>query len=134
MRMRRLALLALGILALAPALASAQPAPYHRYRTLATPHFRVHVAAGMEREGRVATAAGEDGYRTTTAHWRFRRSVGLPTQECRNIQQFLIHLGCGPHAIAHGPGIALHCWSIQLRVVIARRVAGLGTRALHHAH
>ncbi len=60
--MRRLALLALGILALAPAIAAAQPAPYHRYRTLATPHFRVHVAAGLEREGRVAAAAAEHAY------------------------------------------------------------------------
>jgi hypothetical protein len=60
--MRRLALLALGILALAPASATAQPAPYHRYRTLATAHFRVHVAAGLEREGRVAAAAAEHAY------------------------------------------------------------------------
>ncbi len=60
--MRRLALLALGILALVPALAHAQPAPYHRYLTLATPHFRVHVAAGLEREGRVAAAAAEHAY------------------------------------------------------------------------
>lgn len=59
MSMRRLALLALGILVLAPVAAWAQPAPYHRYRTLATPHFRVHVAAGLEREGRVAAAAAE---------------------------------------------------------------------------
>ena len=59
----RLALVALGILALVPALAvHAQPAPYHRYRTLATPHFRVHVAAGLEREGRVAAAAAEHAY------------------------------------------------------------------------
>jgi len=62
MSMRRLALLALGILALAPALARAQPAPYHRYYTLVTPHFRVHVAAGLEREGRVAAAAAERAY------------------------------------------------------------------------
>ena len=62
MAMRRLALFALGILALLPAAAHAQPAPYHRYRTLATPHFRVHVAAGLEREGRVAAAAAEHAY------------------------------------------------------------------------
>lgn len=62
MRMHRLALLALGILALAPGLAFAQPSPYHRYRTLATPHFRVHVAVGLEREGRVAAAAAEHAY------------------------------------------------------------------------
>src|SRR6478672_5769628 len=60
--MRRLALLALGILALVPVLAHAQPAPYHRYLTLATQHFRVHVAAGLEREGRVAAAAAEHAY------------------------------------------------------------------------
>ena len=59
--MRRLALLALGILALAPS-AHAQPAPWHRYLTLTTPHFRVHVAAGLEREGRVAAAAAEHAY------------------------------------------------------------------------
>ena len=65
MRIHRLALLALGILGillLAPTVARAQPAPYHRYRTLATPHFRVHVAAGLEREGRVAAAAAEHAY------------------------------------------------------------------------
>ncbi|MCY7380244.1 MAG: hypothetical protein LH467_13020 [Gemmatimonadaceae bacterium] len=42
--------------------AGAQPAPYHRYRTLETPHFRVHVAEGLEREGRVAAAAAERAY------------------------------------------------------------------------
>lgn len=40
----------------------AQPAPYHRYHTLDTPHFRVHAAAGLEREGRVAAAAAERAY------------------------------------------------------------------------
>ncbi len=40
----------------------AQPAPYHRYRTLDTPHFRVTVPAGLEREGRVAGAAAERAY------------------------------------------------------------------------
>ena len=40
----------------------AQPAPHHRYRTLETPHFRVHVAEGLEREGRVAAAAAERAY------------------------------------------------------------------------
>jgi len=42
--------------------AGAQPAPYHRYRTLDTPHFHVHVPAGLEREGRVAGAAAERAY------------------------------------------------------------------------
>ena len=56
---RRLALFVLGILALTPAVTHAQPAPYRRYRTLATAHFQVHVAAGLEREGRVAGAAAE---------------------------------------------------------------------------
>ncbi|HEY2027061.1 MAG TPA: hypothetical protein VGG78_08635, partial [Gemmatimonadaceae bacterium] len=40
----------------------AQPAPYHHYRTLETQHFRVHVARGLEREGRVAAAAAERAY------------------------------------------------------------------------
>jgi hypothetical protein len=72
---RRLALLALGVLALAPALAAAQPAPYHRYRTLATPHFRVHVAAGLEREGRVAAAAAEHAYGQLAARFTKPRGV-----------------------------------------------------------
>ena len=42
--------------------AGAQPAPYHRYRTLDTPHFHVHVPVGLEREGRVAGAAAEHAY------------------------------------------------------------------------
>lgn len=42
--------------------ADAQPAPYRRFRTLETPHFRVHVADGLEREGRVAGAAAERAY------------------------------------------------------------------------
>jgi hypothetical protein len=42
--------------------ASAQPAPYHRYRTLQTRHFLVHVPVGLEREGRVAGAAAEHAY------------------------------------------------------------------------
>jgi hypothetical protein len=42
--------------------ARAQPAPYHRYRTLDTPHFHVHVPVGLEREGRVAGAAAERAY------------------------------------------------------------------------
>ncbi|MEO6529070.1 MAG: hypothetical protein ABIP93_20795 [Gemmatimonadaceae bacterium] len=42
--------------------AGAQPAPWHRWRTLDTEHFRVHVEAGMEREGRVAAAAAERAY------------------------------------------------------------------------
>jgi hypothetical protein len=60
--MRRLALLALGILALAAPRAQAQPAPYHRYHTLTTPHFRVHAAEGLEREGRVLAAAAVQAY------------------------------------------------------------------------
>ncbi|MDB4885165.1 MAG: WD40-like beta Propeller containing protein [Gemmatimonadetes bacterium] len=42
--------------------ASAQPAPYRHWRTLETPHFRVHAAEGLEREGRVAGAAAERAY------------------------------------------------------------------------
>ncbi|MEP6991233.1 MAG: hypothetical protein ABJA80_09910 [bacterium] len=42
--------------------AHAQLAPYHRYRTLDTPHFRLTVAEGLEREGRVAAAAAERAY------------------------------------------------------------------------
>jgi hypothetical protein len=73
--MRCRVFLALGILALAPAFASAQPAPYHRYRTLATPHFRVHVAVGLEREGRVAAAAAEHAYEQLAS--RFTKPRGL---------------------------------------------------------
>ena len=40
----------------------AQPDPSHHWRTLETAHFRVHVPAGLEREGRVAGAAAERGY------------------------------------------------------------------------
>lgn len=40
----------------------AQVAPYHRWLTLETPHFHVHVARGLEREGRVAGAAAEHAY------------------------------------------------------------------------
>jgi hypothetical protein len=40
----------------------AQPAPYHRYLTLETAHFHVHVPVGLEREGRVAGAAAERAY------------------------------------------------------------------------
>lgn len=56
------ALLALAILASVAASAAAQPAPYHHYSTLETPHFHVHVAEGLEREGRVAGAAAERAY------------------------------------------------------------------------
>lgn len=42
--------------------AAAQPAPYRHYRTLDTPHFHVHTAPGLEREGRVAAAAAERAY------------------------------------------------------------------------
>ena len=60
--MRLSVLLALVALPLVSATSLAQPAPYRQYRTLATPHFRVHVAAGLEREGRVAGAAAERAY------------------------------------------------------------------------
>ena len=59
--LRGVALVAL-LLAAVPPRAAAQPAPYHRYRTLESPHFRVHVAEGLEREGRVAAAAAERAY------------------------------------------------------------------------
>ncbi len=42
--------------------AHAQPAPYHHYRTLDTPHFHITVPDGLEREGRVAGAAAERAY------------------------------------------------------------------------
>ncbi|MFL5619682.1 MAG: TolB family protein, partial [Gemmatimonadaceae bacterium] len=42
--------------------AHAQPAPYRHWQTLATEHFDVHVARGLEREGRVAAAAAERAY------------------------------------------------------------------------
>ena len=46
----------------APTDSYAQPAPYHRYRTLDTPHFHVTVPVGLEREGRVAGAVAEHAY------------------------------------------------------------------------
>jgi len=58
--MRLLGLLA--ALAMSVASAGAQPAPYRHYRTIETPHFRVIVALGLEREGRVAAAAAESAY------------------------------------------------------------------------
>jgi hypothetical protein len=57
-RMAMLALLA----SLVARGASAQPAPYHHWQTLDTEHFRVHVARGLESEGRVAGAAAERAY------------------------------------------------------------------------
>jgi hypothetical protein len=60
-RLVRAALLALAVAA-PLGRGVAQPAPYHHYRTLDTPHFRVSVAAGLEREGRVAAAAAERAY------------------------------------------------------------------------
>ena len=58
-----LALLAAALVACALAApAQAQPAPWHRWRTLETEHFRVHVRAGLEREGRVAASAAERAY------------------------------------------------------------------------
>ena len=53
--------LVLLVLSLA-GVARAQPAPYHAWRTLATEHFDVHVARGLEREGRIAAAAAERAY------------------------------------------------------------------------
>jgi hypothetical protein len=44
------------------AVARAQPAPYRHWQTLSTQHFDVHVARGLEREGRVAAAAAERAY------------------------------------------------------------------------
>jgi hypothetical protein len=43
-------------------IAHAQPAPFHRYRTLDTKHFHVHTTPDLEREGRVAAAAAERAY------------------------------------------------------------------------
>jgi hypothetical protein len=43
--------------------ARAQPAPYRHWQTLATEHFDVHAARGLEREGRIAAAAAERAYR-----------------------------------------------------------------------
>ncbi|HEU4722443.1 MAG TPA: hypothetical protein VFS59_13875 [Gemmatimonadaceae bacterium] len=55
--------LVLALVALCAAgAAHAQPAPYRRWRTLETTHFRVHVARGLEREGRAAAAAAERAY------------------------------------------------------------------------
>ena len=42
--------------------AHSQPAPYHTYRTLETPHFRVHVVRELESQGRVVAAAAERAY------------------------------------------------------------------------
>jgi hypothetical protein len=42
--------------------AHAQPAPYRHWQTLRTAHFDVHVARGLEREGRAAAAAAERAY------------------------------------------------------------------------
>jgi hypothetical protein len=63
---RLAALLLVAASTLAPMGAAAQ-APYHHWRTLDTPHFRVHVAAGLEREGRVAGAAAEKAYAQLSA-------------------------------------------------------------------
>ncbi|MEO8622066.1 MAG: hypothetical protein ABI625_13435 [bacterium] len=54
--------LVVALLCLLSSTALAQPAPYHTYRTLDTPHFHVHVPVGLEREGRVAGAAAERAY------------------------------------------------------------------------
>ena len=55
--MKTLALLAVLALPL-----GAQPAPFHSYRTLDTPHFHVTVPVGLEREGRVAGMVAEHAY------------------------------------------------------------------------
>ena len=46
--------------------ARAQPAPYRHWQTLTTAHFDVHVARGLEREGRVAAVAAERAYVSLT--------------------------------------------------------------------
>jgi hypothetical protein len=51
-----------ALLCMAVRSAGAQPAPYHHWRTLDTPHFHVHVPRGLEREGRVAGAVAERAY------------------------------------------------------------------------
>jgi len=55
-------LLLLFVLVFLAPTTSAQPAPYHRYLTLETAHFNVHVPKGLEREGRVAGAYAERAY------------------------------------------------------------------------
>ena len=60
-RAARSVVVALAALCVASA-ARAQPAPYRHWRTLETTHFRVHVARGLEREGRAAAAAAERAY------------------------------------------------------------------------
>ncbi|MDB4913781.1 MAG: WD40-like beta Propeller containing protein [Gemmatimonadetes bacterium] len=50
------------LLFFAASLLKAQPAPYHNYKTLETPHFHIHVPSGLEREGRVAGAVAEKAY------------------------------------------------------------------------
>ncbi len=57
-----IALVGLVSIIAAPWRSEAQPAPYRAYVTLPTPHFRVHVPLGLEREGRVAGAAAERAY------------------------------------------------------------------------
>jgi hypothetical protein len=54
--------LSIATCVLATTSANAQPAPYHRYVTLDTKHFHIHVPIGLEREGRVAGAAAERAY------------------------------------------------------------------------
>ena len=60
--LKRLALAAVLLLLAACSTLGAQPAPYHRWRTLETPHFTVHAPAGLEREGRAAAIAAEHAY------------------------------------------------------------------------
>lgn len=60
-----------GTLHLLAAAAAAQ-APYRRWQTLETEHFRVHAEEGLEREGRVAGAAAERAYA------RLQRELAAP--------------------------------------------------------
>jgi hypothetical protein len=60
---RLVVLHAIGLIAVCVAsAANAQPAPWRRWRTLDTPHFRVHVDRGLEDVGRRAAAAAEVAY------------------------------------------------------------------------
>jgi len=62
LRLRRTLAVALLLLGATALRTDAQPAPYHRWRTLNTEHFRVHVHEGLEREGRIAAATAERAY------------------------------------------------------------------------
>ncbi|MBA3671280.1 MAG: PD40 domain-containing protein [Gemmatimonadaceae bacterium] len=62
MRALRVTTAASLLILAALASAGAQPAPYHKWKTLETEHFHVHAPEGLEREGRVAGAAAERAY------------------------------------------------------------------------